>query len=375
MLVLTFLLLNWHFVHWDEGEILQFGPILKKYVFGIEQKPDQADYMFINVSYDNQLVDLTDEWGFPIGNVTITDRQKLTGFLSNIAKTNNHKGLMCDIRFDLPSSYDSSLQASFDKLENYLVSNHLTDGKEDSTVISVRTAISDYSLSGGAFFKFSYFLEKEIKTTPLVFAEMVDKKTYHKDGPFFTDGESRFLNTFIVDFLIRPFDLFESEKNYFYDNLGNLLYLDSTALAEITKDKIIVIGDFELLDIHETVLGEMPGPLILINAYLNLKREENRLTLLYVLFLFTSFFMISLYLIIPDDTLEKEIRRWIPQKGLANFITNFLGYFIMLLIILSISYFFFGILLNLLWIGIYLLILGKLLSLFQHRKLKKEQIS
>jgi len=362
LMLLTFWLLNWHFVHWDEGEILQFGPILKKYVLGIEKKPDQDEFIFVNVSYDNQLTDIYDDWGFPLGNTTITDRVKLAEFLSILAQTNTHKAVLCDIRLDLTSPHDSLLLAAFDKLDNYLVSNHISDSLPDKTVIPVKTAISDYSISGGAFFKFRYIINDSLKTMPLQLVELIEGKNFiNKGGFLFSNGELYF-NTFIVDFLVRPYDLFQSQDNFFYDNLGNLLFLEADELTEIARDKIIVIGDYERSDLHDTLLGEMPGPLILLNAYLNLKGGANKLLLSYSLVMFLGFFLISFYMIVPEDILEKKIKSRVKHKLLAGFITNILGYFIMLLIILSISYFFFGILLNLLWIGIYLMIMDKVVG-------------
>ena len=77
---------------------------------------------------------------------------------------------------------------------------------------------------------------------------------------------------------------------------------------------------------------------------------------------------ISLYLIVPNDALEEEINRVIKSKAIANFVTDVLGYFIMSMIFLTLSYFVFGILLNILWLTLYFVLVDKVLD-FAYNKL------
>ena len=241
-MLLSFWLLNWQYVHWDESAVIQYGPILKNLVFKWDQKPDRDDLMFVNVSNDNQLTDIFDDFGFPMGNVPITDRGKLSLFFEALAKNNNHKAIICDIRFDLPAENDSLLQSSFNGLERYIVSNHVGENKLDTVVLDINTAISDYPVTAGAFFKFEYIVEDTLKTLPVAIHEMISNIKIAKKGPFLSDGSDLYFNTFLPELQVRPFDLFDSEDHYFYDDLGNLLYLDEESLREITKDKLIVIG-------------------------------------------------------------------------------------------------------------------------------------
>ncbi len=368
LLILSFWLLNWQFVHWDEGEIIQFGPVLKKLILNWETKPPQEDLMFINVSHDYQLAELTDEFGFPIGNEAITDREKLAQILSILGESNTHKGIICDIRFDLPSSQDAELEKSFKSVERIYVSNHLENNIPTPMVIQAPNGISDYPISGGGFFKFKYLINDSIKTVPLLLHETLSNTTFEKAGPFISDGKLNYLNVFLTDLLVRPHDLFESENHYFYENLGTLLFLPKEDIVSIAKDKIIVIGDFEKYDKHSTLLGEMPGPLILLNAYLSLATHKNKLQFLEIAFLLACYFIISTLLIFPEDPIEKIIRHTTKNNQLASAIAGFFSYFLLLILTVLFSYLFFDLLLNVLWLTFYLMALDKLISIYYKKK-------
>ena len=370
LIFLSFLLLNWHFVHWDEGEIIQFGPILKKLVLGWEQKPPQEDLMFVNVSYDNQLVEITDSLGFPLGNERITDREKLSEFLNNLAAVDNYKALVLDIRFDLPSGNDAKLVSAFAGIKRTVVSNHLQNGIPEKPVIPVKSGISDYPVVGGSFFKFQYFYNDTVKTVPLLIDEIVTGKKYVKKGSFFSDGTHSYYNIFLADLLVRPHDIFIAEDHYFYENLGNILYLDSASLAAITKDKIIVVGDFEKYDKHETLLGEMPGPLILLNTWLSLSSGQNRVKPLPLIFLFISYTLLSLIIFVPGDPIEAAIGRISGNNRLASAIAGIFSYFLLLILTVLFSYLLFDMLLNVLWLTFYLYVLDKVVSRILRKKEK-----
>lgn len=367
LMLLSFWLLNWSFVHWDEGEIIQFGPILKKLVWNLEEKPDTDEFLFINVSHDYELTDIMDEWGIPIGNEPITDRKKLAEFIRILHQNDNHRAILFDIRFDLSSSNDSSLAHAFQHLDRYVVSTHMSDSTVEDPVIPVKTAVADYPISGGSFFKFKYLIKDTIKTVPIVLDEIINGKKYTKNGAFLFDGNKRYLNVFLIDLLVRPHDLFDAEDHYFYEHLGNLLFLDSDDLSEITKDKIIVLGDFEKYDIHDTLLGEMPGPLILLNAYLTLKNNTNQLSWIFLIFIFLSYFVLSTIIFFPEDPLERIIKKVTGDNKVTEFITSALSYFLLLVLIVLSCYLVFGILLNVLWLVFYLYIIDKLVTFLNNK--------
>lgn len=365
LMILSYFLLNWYFVHWDEGELLQFGPILKKLVFNIEEKPPAKELMFINVSNDNQLVDFFD--GEIFGNEAITDRSKLATFLNMLSETNNHKAVFLDIRFDLPSEHDELLQEAIDKTEGLIVSNHLTEGVPNPMVINATYGISDYPVVGGSFFKFQYIYQDTIKTVPLLMDEMINNKSYRMGKYFLREGNKSYFNTFLSDLLVRPYDLFDREDKYWYADLGNLTALDSDYLREITNDRIIILGDFTKYDTHETLLGTMPGPLILVNAYYTLSRGLNRLNWYSLAYIFVCYFVISLIIFIPGDPLEFWLAKISGSSKIASALAGFFSYFLLLILMVLTTYLIFSFLLNILWLTFYLYLIDKLVT-FTYKK-------
>ncbi|MDH5598003.1 MAG: hypothetical protein OEY34_02700, partial [Cyclobacteriaceae bacterium] len=129
--------------------------------------------------------------------------------------------------------------------------------------------------------------------------------------------------------------------------------------------------DFKESDMHDTLLGEMPGPLLLTNAYLTLLYQENQITLLMMIFLFMAFLLVSLKVFLPEDPLEKWILELTKNQKLVVLISNILSYFAIILIIVFSAYFIFGLLLNVLWFIPYLYLLEKFVDRI-HRKWGKK---
>ena len=50
--------------------------------------------MFVNVAYDKEFVEATDEYGLPVGQTQITDRQKLLQLLQELKRRNDYKYIL-----------------------------------------------------------------------------------------------------------------------------------------------------------------------------------------------------------------------------------------------------------------------------------------
>ena len=364
---LSLVLLNWYFIHWDEGEIIKFAPLIKKLALNIDEKPPKENFLFLNVSYDKELTEYLDEFGFPVGNQAITDRKKLSELFKILAEKNEHVAIVCDIRLEINADSDSQLQKSVSNLKNVFFSRHFTNNSLNPIVIDVPWAISDYPIVNGAFIKFKYFYQDSIKTMPIKLYESINKKDFTGSEYTFSDGENLYLNTFITDLKIRPYDLFEVQENYPYSNLGELLLIEKSEIEKIAKGKIIVIGDFQESDMHDSLLGDMPGPLLLTNAYLTILNKENKVTFPIILFLFTVFLLLSLKVFLPEDPVEKWILVFTKNQKFIVFFSNILSYFMIILLIVFSTYFIFGVLLNILWLVPYLYLLEKIVD-FIHDK-------
>ena len=64
------------------------------------ETPPSKEYALINVSYDLSLIDRYDEFGFPVGNQVITDREKLQNLFQIINSSSGKPNyILCDIEF------------------------------------------------------------------------------------------------------------------------------------------------------------------------------------------------------------------------------------------------------------------------------------
>ena len=68
--------------------------------FAGREIPPSEEFAFINTSYDLELIDRFDEYGFPVGNQVVTNRKKLSQLLGVInAGEAKPTYIFCDIHF------------------------------------------------------------------------------------------------------------------------------------------------------------------------------------------------------------------------------------------------------------------------------------
>lgn len=374
MLIFAFYLISLPYVHGDDMLIIEYGAKIKNILLGLEQKPPKDSFIFINVAYDRQLSDKLDTNGFVIGKEAIVHRKKLAQFFEILGKKpQNQKFILCDIHFADSSSanlceadsisYDFRLAKALEKLPNIILSYHLDDkGKAEYPIFrNIPRGLSDYATHDNIFLKFKLLLQDSLKTTPLLMYEYLHKKKLEK-GYFFDKLNGNYiLNTFIVDFHIRNYDLFWAKENYKVDNLENILSgaMSEDDIWEYVKNRIIVIGDFTLHDTHQTIYGDTSGSLILLNSYLALKNKENTISLWFVLFLYVCFFITSL-----------EAFRQKEETNNSNKIVALIksiDYVLILITTSILSFFIFEIGLSILYLSVFLFILKNAFGFIKKR--------
>jgi hypothetical protein len=228
--------------------------------------------LFINCTYDKMLVPYEDENGS--GEITITNRAKLARLLSilNSAKE-KPKLIVVDLLFVEPSEIDSLLVKELSR------SPDLIQGwDQDLGMIplppTIKRAQAKYFTASGTFLKYPVLASNDTEFLPAAIYDHLQKQkpTVNWLG-FVRMGNQWWLNSFIVDVEMRKHHL--SDNRLAYVNLGELL-LSETAdeIAESAQGKIVVIGDVFVNDQHDTVLGQQPGPMIVVNAYLSMLRGQ-----------------------------------------------------------------------------------------------------
>lgn len=367
MLALTALINASPISHWDDAEIASFFHYLKHNVFESKKSFEESEFLFIDVSSSNELVIKYDDEGKVVGNEDITNRKTLADFLAIVEKHNVHEYILCDILFESSSPNDSLLSASFEKAQRIVVSSH---HKEDSLIppkFKVPYSASDYR-DQTSFFKYEMY-HKDHKSTALTLAEGVEKSTIPNMFDLVKKDGKWWFNKFVVDFRIHPHhhtgshdfsDFAEMEEQSIH--LVNIEPFLEECRAEENNaaffkkafgNKLIVLGDFSDRNIHSTITGDLPGPLILINAYLSLKAEENQVHWLMILFLFTSYTVVSYIVFKEDDVLELFIKRRFPNSPLMIKLFEFISYFFILVITSFLTYMVWGFQLTVVWLVMY----------------------
>ncbi len=374
LVVLALFLQKSYYLYKDEETIVQLATILKKSFTGKDYSNDE--FLFINTSYDNQLINIYDETGFfPLGNRPITDRQKLTQLFKSIGEDPNYRFVICDIFFESPTKHDSALQKSALKLPDFYVSYLMTDsGTVYEPVIDLPGAIAYIDILDDVFTKFKMAWGPDKLSLPLKI-HLDESNTEFEYGWIHKLDNGYVIDPFFLDLRINNYDLFEKEE-YPLINLGEFLLLGKENIHELTKNRIIVIGDFIFSDNLETYIGEISGPLILLNAFLALENRDMVISWPFILYLIFCFYLVTLIIYNPDDFFEKFIRNNLKFTGLASNLTK--GFIVVLLLsIISIfSYFIFRLHINILVISLYVYALDYgVMVMDKKRKDKKNETS
>jgi hypothetical protein len=411
LLIITITWINHsYFLTDDEEFMIKNTTIIKNIVFHAQEKPSPDSFLFINIAWEKQLIDEKSKAGQIIGKRPITDRTRIAKFLEYVNKNPEHKFIVLDVWFKDSSTYksDSILQDQLAKTRNILVPYHKNDSddlQKDTTIFQVPIALSDYEKDDmdNNFIKFRLVQGNNFKTTPLVLYEKLHKKNFITDGFWYKMNEHLSLNSFILDLRISAYDLEERDlakdavgTNYNKIQMADLLDLHlpvgdslpeealntlneefkANMVKEMIKNKIVVIGDFEDSDIHETIYGPTPGPLILLNVYIALTEGDNLISYTFILFLFAGYFIVSYKCFTHVDLLDKYIVGKIFRKSnFKDFIMSFMSYLIYFILLSIISYFLFNIHLTILLLAFYMEALERILIWLEKRKSKEMAIN
>jgi hypothetical protein len=358
LILITFLLNNQSYIHWDESSLSKLATLLKKNVLGVDPKPPKDDLLFVNIGYDIETIDLQSKYEFPIGKQAITDREMLGRFLKVLNKNPTYKFAFFDIYFDTPTAKDSVLREELKKAKKILTANYIhADTLVQRSIFDAPTGIINFlGVNGDDFFRYKVIFNDSLKTIALRMEEEITQKRFTSGAYFYrkADQFAYYLNHFTLDFRIRPFDLYEREDKYMMVNLGQeLLQLKDAHIHELVKDRIVIVGDFVDRDKHNTIHGPMPGALIITNAYLALKAEDNKITLSYLLFLFAGFFILSIFIFSPTDKLKSYLEKFFPHSQTIQWILSYLTYVTYLTLMALLSYIVFNIFMNIIVISVY----------------------
>ncbi|MEM1138119.1 MAG: CHASE2 domain-containing protein, partial [Bacteroidota bacterium] len=315
LIVVTLFYLSIAFTLDDEIILIQLTAAVKNKLLGKKERPNTDRLLLINVSWDKKLIPKTDSTGdFVLGNQAITNRASIAKLLQAMnQQPDNHEFLLIDVNFLDPSPDDSLLEAELMKVKNCVVSYHKdAKGKPVYPIVKAPLGLSDMIVDDeerDLVLKYHLIQGDSLKTTPLLMYEKIHNVKYEKS--FFydkLDGKSIF-KSFILDYPVDQYDIFKREL-YNYQYINEMVKAPAPFINAMTKDKIVIVGDFEDRDIHNTIYGKTPGPLILLNAFLALERGQNRVSIYFILLLLVAFTLISYKAITVND----PVTLWVKKK-------------------------------------------------------------
>lgn len=269
---------------------------------------NEDDVTYINLGKDKMLVPIVDEFGDTIGNDVITNREALLQFLDLASKT-NYKYIFLDVRFEkgFETPFDSALFERIKQMPNLVIATHRasTDYAIADSSLLVKAANADYRTHLHVGFSRYEFLQDGKRSVALQLLHDIDHQDIEEHWYGYTCSDGSLC--YNMKYIPLPSYLFKSTPTKIQENtIGEqirYLYLGADILhprffsedeveENLLNGKIVVVGDFDN-DIHDTYIGEIPGPLIPIVAYKYLKAGKHEMSWLYILFLFLLFVAIS----------------------------------------------------------------------------------
>jgi len=365
----------------DEAFFLKWTSLAKKSVFGKDEKPSPNSVLYVDVSGNKSLVETKDPiyeelTGYHYN--VITNRKDLSDFINFIGDYGKDISLLVlDISFEQNSPDDSLLQQSINDFPYPILGANklLFKGGLAPQVIDIPTATGSYLSVDNQFMKYPLYLNDSFPTLPLAMLGKIDGALFKHNtfGPI-VNGNISLANP-IIDFKIRPIDfrLNEnlSDQNFSIFSLGTLLFewnfWDEADIRALLKDKLIIVGDYKN-DIHQTVFGNLPGPIVVHNAYLTLKDGGNLISWIWVLFFLLFFGWLTHRMVIDSERKKNVVSKGWLSSGVGKIIADSIDETIILVIATLISYFLFNIHVNILILLVYLKVINYGYSTFVLRK-------
>lgn len=343
IIIADYLLSNLSFPIFDESESLNWFGYLnhKNTALGLE------DAVVVNTGVDKALVPVKDEFGDTVGYAPITDRKALLSLLE-IAEKAAPRYIIMDIRFEdgYETEIDSALFAKICALPNIVISDHRSADDyaiADSLLLS-RSAMSDYRTNMfSGFSRYEYIQNGRESVALKVHHDLSGHDIKQWGVLFVSEGRLSYNMQFIPLPSAAAYRLNEDGEILFPYLTAHVLGMHSEEeLVKMMKDKILVIGDFDN-DVHQTYVGDFPGPLLHYYAFRQLEQGKNKISYIYLLSLFIVYFFISWFLLSGTDCIEIIGKKFRVKSPVALFLLSLVGWGALLYAIKITLYFTLGI--------------------------------
>lgn len=293
----------------DDNNVLKWIKVAQYEFFSDDEVSEMPDsILFINTCYDNSLIESKDTYGRTSGTLKITNRESLFTLLKWLKTHDNYKYVILDVGLTTldKTEYDDSL---YDVISNM---SRLSMAKLDTLPIDSRIKDkcfeTSYKISvfNSDCVKYPLFLNG-VETLPYKAFTDITGRTISHFGPFYFEGghlarRSIYPNYSIVirkQYNNNENESFEEERFYNIEH-GILKRYTIDKAKKLFNNKIIVIGDFDDKDMHQTYVGTIPGPLIQYNVLTSLMHNSHQIPYYLLGLLYFIFFIIS------DNLLHKR---------------------------------------------------------------------
>lgn len=285
-----------------------------------DAKNEIADsVLFVNVSYDRVMVPLIDSAKtgngasipIPKGRIPITDRHKLLKLLQYLKEKDDYAFILLDVFFgDEETEFDDELFSTIMSMSRIVIPYREGEKFADES-LKHKAFLSKYSYSiwETGFTKYQYYRKTKKsgweKTLPAAMYEDSSGKKIKKTGPIcWEDGHFAKRSNFLsIDVL--PDKWYNLGMDLLDDTLG--VFVGDERLYDnpnLTKGKYIVIGRIDNDDMHESVRGELPGSVIVFNAFYSMKRGQFQIKWWFVMLLFAIYFSMTYCLVFSSSGKE-----------------------------------------------------------------------
>lgn len=327
-LILALLTLVWMNLSWEFGDeviVSRINQIVRYEIFNPKNavvEKFKKDLLLINTSYDNALIDYEDDLG--AGNKTVTDRKKLASFFRLVTNAGVQPALVVvDIVFEDPSADDSVLRAELAKVKNLVISTELDpQGKPIAPWPGLNFALAQYSTTTGTFLKYN-LVNDTVHYLPAAMLHETSGARFREWSGLVRTDPGWWMNSFIVDLPVRKVHM--DDGTVLVWNLGDALTYEINDVRELIANRIIIVGDFYRYDVHQTLLGQQPGPLIVANAYLGMLQGVPRIKLLDGFLIFVLYFFSTMYVLAwrshRTKLSEVSVGRMKPGKYFLKYLT------------------------------------------------------
>lgn len=326
-LLLAFFTLVWMNLSWEFGDeviVARINQIARYEIFNprnevVEQF--KKDLLLVNTSYDKTLVAFEDDFGS--GHRAVSDRKKLAEFFHTINQADPPPSLVVvDIIFDNPSPDDSLLRIELSRIKNLVISSEI--GKDGNRVMpwpGLNFALAQYQTTTGTFLKFN-LVDDTVHYLPAAMYHETKGSKFTEWAGLVRTHPGWWINSFIVDLPVRKAHIDNGEVLIW--NIGEAITFPVEEVKSIAQNKVIIVGDFYDYDIHQTLLGEQPGPLIVANAYLGMLQGVPRIKFTDGLLIFLLYFFSTMYVLIWRKHKDKLITGKRKFTNLFKYLTYIL---------------------------------------------------